>query len=114
MTAPRWLRRLAGHLPRYRSAIIVVALVVAASGSSLLWAARQQHGYEVSIHRAHVARLRGEQAVVDKLCLTFGKLAERQPPAGDPKANPSRAYEQWQHGVLVQLGSDLGCKTPEP
>ena len=45
-----------------------------------------------------------------KLCTTFGKMAALKPPAGNPKLNPSRAYEQGEHAILDQLGTDLGCK----
>lgn len=98
------------RLVRYRSAVIVVAIVVGLSGGNLLWSARQQHGYQASVHRSHVLRVKGEQAVIDKLCLTFHRLSALKPPPGDPAKNPSRAYEQEQHDTLVQLGTDLGCQ----
>ena len=44
-----------------------------------------------------------------KLCTTFGKLAANMPPAGNPRKNPSRAYDQNQHAILDELGTDLGC-----
>ena len=104
------MRRAGAWARRHSSALFLVALVVVLCGGNYLWSARQQDAYEASVHRAHAARLREDQAVLGKLCLTFGKLAVLEPPAGNPQANPSRAYEQTLHMTLVDLGADLGCK----
>lgn len=112
--ARTWIRR-------HGNAIALVALVTAISGSSLLWSARQQQGYEASLHHQHVLAVRArarEQAVQDhagevieqKLCQTFGRLAALKPPPGNPGTNPSRAFEQAQHAILVGVGPDIGCK----
>ena len=45
-----------------------------------------------------------------KLCTTLDGLASRKPPGGPTVDNPSRAYLQWLHGQLSQLGPDVGCK----
>lgn len=88
----------------------LVALTLVVGGGNL-WATRAEvQTVRASQHHDDVARQKAAEAVERKLCTTFGKLGARQPPAGNPAENPSRAYEQWQHGVLVQLGTDLGCK----
>ena len=86
----------------------VVFLVLVAA--NFLWSARQQNAYEASLARDHVAHLKADELMVEKLCLTFGKLGALKPPAGPAAANPARAYEQEEHATLIQLGTDLGCK----
>jgi hypothetical protein len=49
------------------------------------------------------------QVLENKLCGSFGRLAALKPPAGNASDNPSRAYEQQQHAILVGLGTDIGC-----
>jgi hypothetical protein len=48
--------------------------------------------------------------VVQKICATFGRLAELKPPSGNPLTYPSRGYLQSLHVRLNELGTDLGCK----
>jgi hypothetical protein len=48
--------------------------------------------------------------MVQKICTTFGRLGDLQPPPGDPRANPSQAYLRQLHAQLVELGTDLGCE----
>lgn len=43
------------------------------------------------------------------LCHAFADLAAVPPPAGNPASNPSRAYEQDQHAIFLQLHQQLGC-----
>lgn len=43
------------------------------------------------------------------LCQTLNSLKALKPPPGDPKTNPSRAFDVQQHIVLAQLAADLGC-----
>lgn len=69
-------------------------------------------GYLFISHSASTERARQEQqsrVLERKLCTTFGELASLRPPAGNPAANPSRAYLQEEHDRLVQLGADVGC-----
>lgn len=93
-----------------RGLVFLVALCLLLSGANFLWSARQQHGYEASLQASHAAHQRADQLMIDKLCLTFGRLGALTPPAGNPATNPSRAYDQELHMTLVQLGVDLGCK----
>lgn len=88
----------------------LVALTLVVGGGNL-WATRAEvQTVRASQHHDDVARQKAAAGLERKLCTTFGKLAARQPPPGDPARNPSRAYEQWLHGTLVQLGTDVGCK----
>lgn len=96
--------------PVRRALVFLVALCLLLGGVNILWSAHQQNNYEASLRAAHAAHQRADQQMVDKLCLTFGKLGALTPPTGDPATNPSRAYDQELHMTLVQLGSDLGCK----
>jgi hypothetical protein len=47
--------------------------------------------------------------VEQKICSTLNALAKLTPPPGNPKTNPSRAYDQQLHATLDGLGPDLGC-----
>ena len=42
-------------------------------------------------------------------CQLLNTLTQVQPPAGDPKANPSRAYTQEVEADLLNLRQKLGC-----
>lgn len=48
-------------------------------------------------------------AVQRKICETLAHLDALKPPAGNPRANPSRAFDDRLHATLDQLGPDLGC-----
>lgn len=89
--------------PVRRALVFLFALAVLLGALDLFWTAHQ-------VDASKAAQRSQGQAVEQKLCTTFAKLAVLQPPAGDPSANPSRAYLQGQHAVLVELGTDLGCK----
>lgn len=108
-----------------RSLVILFVIAVLLGGGGLFWAARDQDANAASQRREQASQLaeqRHEEAeqeaeqrragvlLSEKLCLTFGKLAALEPPPGNPKTNPSRAYLQAQHDTLAQLGTDLGCK----
>lgn len=97
-------------IPVRRALVFMFTLFLLLSAANFLWAARQQHAYEASLKASHAAHERADQMVIDRLCLTFGKLGALEPPAGNPATNPSRAYDQETHATLVQLGTDLGCK----
>jgi len=101
-----------------RANIILLALVLVV-GTGNLWAthdevgaqAAQQHAFQAAEKRQQEASARAGVLIVHKLCVSFGKLAAEKPPAGNPATNPSRAFDQGQHAVLVGLGSDLGCRS---
>jgi hypothetical protein len=95
---------------------IALSLVV---GGGSLWsgyveahsqARSQAHAVLVIEQREQAAQKAAGVVLGDKLCSTFDTLSALKPPAGNPKANPSRAYEQELHAALDQLGTDLGCR----
>jgi len=89
---------------RTRQALIYLFAVAAGLALVALAAVWQQ-----SRHNADVQRQQAQMLEL-KLCTTLGRLAALRPPAGDPVGNPSRKYEQDLHGVLSELGPDLGCR----
>lgn len=98
-------------IPVRRALVYLFVLSTLLAGANFLWSAHQQNAYEASLRAAHAARQRANDQTTRELCLTFGKLAALEPPAGSPSTNPSRAYEQHLHATLVQFGADLGCRS---
>lgn len=90
----RPLRRALVYLFATAAALALVALLAVFHEQAASRAAQQQQG----------------QLVERKLCTTLGRLAELQPPVGNPVSNPSRAYLQGLHSTLSELGPDLGCR----
>ncbi len=89
--------------PRLRRAIAaLIAVLFALEAGNILFTAQY-------VNRTRAAQ-RAQGVVVErKICATLGSLAELHPPAGDPVANPSRAYLQGLHAKFTELGADLGC-----
>lgn len=94
--------------------VFLFVLPLILSGANLLWTAHEVHSSQAAIqaaqHREEVLQQRAGVILGEKLCTTFGRLAANKPPAGNPRKNPSRAYDQNQHAILDELGTDLGCK----
>lgn len=99
-------------------AVVVLFLIAALSGvASLFWTGHDVNASKTAIqaaqHREQETQQRAQQRAAaqleQKLCASFGKLAVLQPPAGDPDANPSRAYLQGQHIVWREVLADLNC-----
>ena len=86
-----------------RALVFMFALAVILAASGLFW-------INHAVHDNQAAQQRQGQAIERKLCLTFVKLAALKPPAGNPKTNPSRAFDDNLHATLDELGADLGCK----
>jgi len=64
---------------------------------------------EYENHAQSAARQQG--ALIERrLCATLDELAALRPPAGNPAANPSRAFDDELHATLDGLGPDLGCR----
>lgn len=90
------------------AALLVLTLI---AGGGNLWASwAQVHADRAAQRHEQVEQQQAGAALERKLCTTFGKLAANKPPAGNPKTNPSRAYDQNNHAILGQLGADLGCR----
>ena len=89
-------------------ALLVLTLIV---GGGNLWASwAEVHSAQAAQRHEQVLQQQAGVILGRKLCATFGALAALKPPPGDPKTNPSRAFEQQLHATLDQLGADLGCK----
>jgi len=84
-----------------RAFVALVALALAVAALSVLFTVTY-------FHREQGAQRQQGEMFERKLCTTLDSLAARQPPPGPP-ADLSRAYLEWQYGVLAQLGPDVGC-----
>ena len=90
------------------SALLALTLIV---GGANLWASwAEVHDAQAAQRREQAAQQQQGLLVEQKLCSTLGKLAALRPPPGNPKTNPSRAFEDNLHAALDGLGPDLGCK----
>ena len=100
--------------PVRRSLVFLFALSVLLGGANLLWTAHEVHASRAAIQASQVHEQAMQQqdrrAILRALCMTFTELAVLKPPAGDPRTNPSRAFEQAEHATLDEIGGDLGCK----
>jgi hypothetical protein len=115
----RSCRRLLDRLPgalvseRRRGTVYLFALAVALSAVNLFWTSHETNvtatRFAAQQAEQRAAERRAGRAELEALCLTFGRLGQLHPPAGNPQANPSRAYLQHQAQVLNELGADLGC-----
>lgn len=91
--------------------LVALTLVVGAGNlwSSYDQARSQARAVLAAEHREQAAQRQAGVILGEKLCITFAQLAANEPPAGNPEANPSRAFDQKEHAILVDLGTDLGC-----
>ena len=95
-------------------AVVALLVLTLITGAGNLWASwTEVHASQAAIQAAYVREQKSQQRagviLGEKLCTTFGKLAANKPPAGNPRTNPSRAYDQDEHAILDELGTDLGC-----
>lgn len=99
---------------RWRGLIPVVLF-----GLSILFTVHYYHDSQAAQQRQAAqqaaAQRQQAQAFEKRLCATLlpvEGLAQLKPPAGDPAANPSRAFEQElarKLAPLAELGPDVGC-----
>lgn len=83
-----------------------IALVVA----SILLALGLNVAYTTwSVESSRSAQQHQGEIVERKICTTIAHLDALKPPGGNPRANPSRAFDDRLHASLAQLGPDLGC-----
>ena len=87
--------------PVRRALVFLFALAVLLAAFGLFW-------INHAVHDSQAAQRIQGQAVERKLCTTFGTLAALKPPTGNPRTNPSRAFDDDLHTTLDQLGTDLG------
>ena len=90
-------------LPARYAYVVLAMLPLLLAAVSILFTVSYYHDEQASQQRQG-------QVFERKLCTTLDGLASRKPPAGPVADNPSRAYLQWLHGQLSQLGPDVGCK----
>ena len=81
---------------------LVLALVLVMGGANLL-------ATYLYVRSFNNTQKKQGMLVEERLCKTFGDLAALKPPPGDPKTNPSRAYDQGVHTVLSGVGPDIDC-----
>ena len=92
-----------------RAVIALLALTLVTGGGNL-WASYAEVHAAQSAQRSEQAAQQRQGAILgEKLCTTFGALAALKPPAGNPRTNPSRAFDDNLHAKLDELGADLGC-----
>ena len=102
------------------SLVVLFVVAVAVGGTAYFSSVTARRTADHAIQAAQVeqrrsalaeqaAQRRAGQVIEQKLCSTLGHLAQLKPPAGNPKTNPSRAYEQALYATLSRLGPDLGC-----
>ena len=93
-----------GQLSRVQGRAVVVLFALSAlfGIGNLFWTAHE-------VNAATAAQRQGA-VLGQRLCITLDRLAALKPPAGNPAANPARAFDQEQQTVLAQLGPDVGCK----
>lgn len=94
----------AGLSPAVRRALVFLfTLSLIISMGDLFWNAHQVNASRAANHHQNEVTQR-------KICTAVIALAVLQPPAGDPAANPSRAYLQGLHARFTAISSALGCE----
>jgi hypothetical protein len=100
--------------PVRRALVSMFALAVLLAAFGLFWINHAVHDSQAAIqasqHREEIMQQRAGVILEQKLCTTFAKLGALKPPAGNPKTNPSRAFDDNLHATLDELGTDLGCR----
>lgn len=93
--------------------VYLFALAVLLSVVALFWINHEVRTTEAAQQRQQLAQQRAERQagllVEHKICQTLASLAALKPPAGNPRTNPSRAFDDSLHSTLDGLGPDLGC-----
>jgi hypothetical protein len=100
-----WRSRLWQRIRRHVEVrdIVIIALLLL----NFLFTASYVNHSQSAARAQQAAGQRAGAAIIAKVCTGFGELAAQKPPAGNPKTNPSRAFDQGQHAVLVGIGQDL-------
>ena len=93
-----------------RMQAILLALVLIMGAGNLLATRTEVQSAQATQQREQAAQRRQGETVEHKICTTLAHLAALRPPAGNPRTNPSRAYDQRLHATLDGLAPDLGCR----
>jgi hypothetical protein len=96
-------RSILGRLDNWKVAMTILIFLLIMVGIGNLMATYN------AVDNFKQSQVRQGQVTQQKLCQTFAKLGALKPPSGDPRNNPSRAFDQNLHGTLVELGNDVGC-----
>ena len=105
---PAWergLSRLQG-----RAVVVLFLLAVLPGAVGWFWWVHQARATAAAQHQEQVAQQRAAAAIEAKICTGFAELAALKPPPGNPATNPSRAFDDREHTVLVGIGPDVGCR----
>jgi hypothetical protein len=103
-------------LPRNQARAVVylfllnLALFVTLAAGLFHYVHSTRAGLAAQAHAQQVAQRKAGQLIEKSLCADLGTMAAIRPPAGNPAANPSRAYEQDEARAWAGLVRDLGCK----
>jgi hypothetical protein len=87
-----------------RLALVFLFVLSLAVGSAAYLAAIRYY------HDSQASQQRQGAVIEQRLCTTLERLAALKPPAGNPAANPARAFDQEQQALLARLGPDVGCR----
>ena len=96
--------------PVRRAVVYLCLLAFVLSGANLFWSSHEAHVNQAANQAEQAAERRQGEHILNRVCGAFAELAANKPPPGNPRANPSRAYEQKNHTILGQMGTDLGCR----
>jgi hypothetical protein len=107
-------RRLAVAIVAFAIGVILSAVLNWGYTTYAINQAKHQNAHAIQVGQqetAHAIRLGQEEGAraEAKICVTFTKLHQNKPPAGNPLKNPSRRYDQNQYAILGELPGDLGC-----
>jgi hypothetical protein len=93
-----------------RAIVVLFAIGAALGAANLFWTAHEVNAATEAQHQEQAAQQRQGAMIEQRLCTSLDRLAALKPPAGNPATNPSRAFDDDQHAVLAQLGTDVGCR----
>jgi Collagen triple helix repeat (20 copies) len=92
-----------------RAAIGLLVLVLIVGAGNLVASYDQVQSFKNQLRTQQVAEEITGAREIGALCSDVGTMAAIPAPAGNPAANPSRAYEQAEARAWSGLVGDLGC-----
>ena len=104
--------QLAAYGKRNRRLLLAAAVLlamVAALAAVAVSNALTARDASIRANRAQAAASAVAAADKRRLCVSFGDLAARRPPAGNPRTSLSRAYLDGQYETLLRIAAAIGC-----